>query len=611
MALVLWGIPAFASINSPPVVGDRRVQFTWPPDSTDAGGQGDPFFTGNTLLRIERSSVSDPNLALIHARGNPVSFIVFGASGDTVYSWARGETAIRQWLFASGTAVRDIPLAGLPDPTGFSLHATGASLLAGLPDGRVAWWNLHSANPTPAVASAGTAAVLSAQLMPNDTDPASLRFVSVSADDSVRVWSQPGELLDQGHVMYVFGGASGALALSPDATLIAVGTKDGQVIVWDISAPQGPKIVIGEDQHAPGSIGTVVWSFDGKLMATADPTGQIQFWSPVTGQRLSTIDTGTASTPFLAFSPTSNSFLFDALSDGRLEIRAARDGVIQRPGEPEIPSGTTLTAMARNADPATRFILGDSNGGLTVVRAGTCTPSAGEPRCFGGYIVWRSPTTDVNDPRLAMLRIYTFGDSTWSFTGRARAFSDPDSIIKRMQPPVPGEKPPVVEIAGPPNGLPLFYSVTSFDRVFESGGVFPVYRGGSNAIFQGFYRDPGQSAPTPILAQAIARTETPLLDKVSVVPNPYERSKVPWDAVGGPHVEFRNLPDQATIKIYTLSGDFVRQIDHSRGKYNESTSAAAWDLKNSSGRDVASGIYIYQVKTPSGEVTEGYFAVVL
>jgi len=220
----------------------------------------------------------------------------------------------------------------------------------------------------------------------------------------------------------------------------------------------------------------------------------------------------------------------------------------------------------------------------------------------------------VNDPRLTMLRVYNFGDSTWKFTGRARAFSDPDSIIPRVQPPfVPGQTKPTtpITIAGPSNGIPYFYSVTAYDLVYLGGAIFPVDRDGANAIYKSFYRDPGQVNPTPIKAEALARANTPLLQNVCVVPNPYESGNEPWDAVGGPHVEFRNLPLHATIKIYTLGGDFVRNLEHGPGKYGQSDSSTEWDLKNSSGRKIASGIYVYQVQTPSGEVVEGYFAVVL
>jgi hypothetical protein len=105
---------------------------------------------------------------------------------------------------------------------------------------------------------------------------------------------------------------------------------------------------------------------------------------------------------------------------------------------------------------------------------------------------------------------------------------------------------------------------------------------------------------------------------VIVVPNPFdvrefERNRK-W-AEERPQVEFRNLPEAATIRIYTLGGDLVRVIEHGRGRYQELRDASAWDFRNSSGKRVTSGVYIYQVVAPAGnhlpgEVAQGYFTVV-
>jgi hypothetical protein len=165
-----------------------------------------------------------------------------------------------------------------------------------------------------------------------------------------------------------------------------------------------------------------------------------------------------------------------------------------------------------------------------------------------------------------------------------------------------------VQVSGPHDGVPHFYSITRFDRHFLNGSVFDVY---PKSIVEGFYRDPGSSEPTPIVPRPRGRGETPLLGEVYVVPNPYERGLVPWDAVAGAHVEFRNLPRVATIAIHTVSGDQVRVLQHDDDAYGQSRATESWDLRNGAGEEVASGIYIYQVTTPSGEVIQGYFAVIL
>ena len=56
-------------------------------------------------------------------------------------------------------------------------------------------------------------------------------------------------------------------------------------------------------------------------------------------------------------------------------------------------------------------------------------------------------------------------------------------------------------------------------------------------------------------------------------------------------MHFTDLPDNATISIYNLAGSLVRKLEHS-GSQNE-----IWDLQNSFGVPVASGMYIAYIDT--------------
>lgn len=51
-------------------------------------------------------------------------------------------------------------------------------------------------------------------------------------------------------------------------------------------------------------------------------------------------------------------------------------------------------------------------------------------------------------------------------------------------------------------------------------------------------------------------------------------------------VTFASLPQNTTLKIYTILGEFVFEK-------NEFVDNYRWDLKNNEGKKVASGIYIY------------------
>lgn len=99
---------------------------------------------------------------------------------------------------------------------------------------------------------------------------------------------------------------------------------------------------------------------------------------------------------------------------------------------------------------------------------------------------------------------------------------------------------------------------------------------------------------------------------VRVVPNPY-RGGSPWDRAAVPgdvftrHIDFVGLPRaRSTIKVWTMAGDLVVQLDHDGSDGN---GQAAWDLISRNGQDVASGVYLFTVDSPLGRTT-GRFVLI-
>lgn len=96
------------------------------------------------------------------------------------------------------------------------------------------------------------------------------------------------------------------------------------------------------------------------------------------------------------------------------------------------------------------------------------------------------------------------------------------------------------------------------------------------------------------------------LKKIKVVPDPYfaQYSSQVETNPGQSVIEFQNVPDKCTIRIYTLAGDLVSTVEHNSG-----TGTARWDLLSANQQQIASGIYIYHVESPYGERL-GRFAVI-
>lgn len=83
------------------------------------------------------------------------------------------------------------------------------------------------------------------------------------------------------------------------------------------------------------------------------------------------------------------------------------------------------------------------------------------------------------------------------------------------------------------------------------------------------------------------------LEKVNIVPNPYygysEYEQTQIDNL----VKITNLPERCVISIYTPSGNLVRKFDK-----DNSQTYITWDLKNTYGVSIASGVYIIHISSP-------------
>ena len=113
------------------------------------------------------------------------------------------------------------------------------------------------------------------------------------------------------------------------------------------------------------------------------------------------------------------------------------------------------------------------------------------------------------------------------------------------------------------------------------------------------------------------------LNNVKVVPNPYIGSArwnnpIPSDADPWEHrIQFINLPADANIKIFTLDGDFVDEINSggivkvsSSFGGTGSDSVAEWDLITRNDQEAAPGIYMYVIDSPSAGTKIGKFVIV-
>ncbi len=104
------------------------------------------------------------------------------------------------------------------------------------------------------------------------------------------------------------------------------------------------------------------------------------------------------------------------------------------------------------------------------------------------------------------------------------------------------------------------------------------------------------------------------MDSIKVVPNPYVATNAMEPAVSNFYLNqrrrlmFTHIPAQCSIKIFTVSGVLVDEIEVDNPADN---GIIHWDMQTKEGLEIAAGMYIYHVKsTVTGKEKIGKFAVI-
>lgn len=94
--------------------------------------------------------------------------------------------------------------------------------------------------------------------------------------------------------------------------------------------------------------------------------------------------------------------------------------------------------------------------------------------------------------------------------------------------------------------------------------------------------------------------------KINVFPNPYYGFNRAETSKFARFVTFNHMPQRAEIRVFNLAGALVKSI-----MKDDNTQFTTWDLTNSSGLPVASGLYIVYVNMPDLGVTKTLKVIVI
>jgi hypothetical protein len=237
---------------------------------------------------------------------------------------------------------------------------------------------------------------------------------------------------------------------------------------------------------------------------------------------------------------------------------------------------------------------------------------------FEGYRVFRSNAgADVTDPADYLLNLTLAGefDRADDNIGYNTGFG---SILLPQPKFFPGDSvaywyrfPPAGVNTSNLNGWQYLYGVAAFDQGDSSLGISSL-----------------QSKVQ--LVRAVPGTPpSPGSKGVGVYPNPYYANAM-WDGSGERNrkIYFYNLPRHCEIRISTLAGDIVAEIEHDAATYDGSDiewfrrfganpppqfagGEHAWDLITRSDQAIATGLYLYSVKDlDTGNIAVGKFLII-
>lgn len=235
---------------------------------------------------------------------------------------------------------------------------------------------------------------------------------------------------------------------------------------------------------------------------------------------------------------------------------------------------------------------------------------------FAGYRLYRTKLGDdlrgAISTNAQMLR-------EWDVPGDGRGFNTGFDEV-RLDEPVTFPDDPVeyhyrFDIPGMLSGWQYLVSVTAFD---QGDDRTPPLETSINANAVRVF--PGTSVNENFSSNAEE-------NRVGVYPNPY-RVGAAWD--GGTElsrkIHFYNLPSKAQIRVYTLAGEIVAQLDHDAETYQGdirwfrelsssnrvmSGGEHAWDLLSEANQNLSTGLYLYTVQDrDTGDVQRGRFAII-
>ena len=239
---------------------------------------------------------------------NPLKNQFYTAGSDgKLFLWDLSGTSRKPRLIAENQVINRV----------VRISPDGKWLACGTEGAGIQLWNLTRSLATPSILMTPEGRVRALAFLPGAN-----KLISSGIDSTIVLWDLASEKPEK---VYNSGSVIQTLDISQTEGLIAAGTQNGEILLFDKNNWENPAVLFSEKGN---SVHSIAINHSGTLVATGDRLGNVKIWDLESREIITNLRGHTARVNDLCFSPQ-DEFLASASMDGKIQVWNSSDWNIQ------------------------------------------------------------------------------------------------------------------------------------------------------------------------------------------------------------------------------------------------------------------------------------------